>query len=78
MCPEKKFKSRYLCESYQFGIDIRNELNTTDIVTAFERLDRSAEAIEDGYPAWHPAPFSFRAMVLSFIFMEISTFLEGL
>lgn len=63
---------RYLCEAYQLGIAIRNDLHDTDLVTAFEHLDRSISAIEDGYPAWHPAPFSFRAMVLAFIFMEIT------
>ena len=62
----------YLCEAYQFGIDIRNNLHDTDLVTAFENLNRLIDAIEDGYPAWHPAPLSFRAMVLSFIFMEIT------
>ncbi|TKR25180.1 transposase [Natronomonas salsuginis] len=63
---------RYLCEAYQIGIAIRNNLPETDLVTAFERLDQSIDAIEDEYPAWHPAPLSFRAMVLSFIFMEIT------
>ncbi|RBI60445.1 transposase [halophilic archaeon] len=63
---------RYLCEAYQFGIAIRNDLHDTDLVTAFERLDHSIDTIEDGYSAWHPAPLSFRAMVLSFIFMEIT------
>jgi len=63
---------RYLCEAYQLGISIRNDLHDTDLVTAFEQLDHSIDTIEDGYPAWHPAPLSFRAMVLSFIFMEIT------
>ncbi|MFB6235011.1 MAG: transposase [Halopenitus sp.] len=62
----------YLCEAYQLGITIRNDLHDTDLVTAFENLDHSIDSIEDGYPAWHPAPLSFRAMVLSFIFMEIT------
>ncbi|MBX0297359.1 hypothetical protein [Haloarcula nitratireducens] len=51
----------YLCEASQFGIAIGNDLHDTDLVTAFERLDRSIHTIEDGYPAWHPAPLSFRA-----------------
>lgn len=63
---------RYLCEAYQLGIAIRNDLKEYDLVTAFEDLDHSIDAIEDGYPAWHPAPLSFRAMVLSFVFMEIT------
>ncbi|TKX55100.1 hypothetical protein EXE44_16555, partial [Halorubrum sp. SS7] len=63
---------RSLCEAYQLGITIRNKLKETDLVTAFEKLDHSIDAIEDGYPAWHPAPLSFRAMVLSFVFMEIT------
>jgi len=64
---------RSLCEAYQLGIAIRNELKETDLVTAFENLDHSIDAIEDGYPAWHPAPLSFRAMVLSFVFMKITS-----
>lgn len=63
---------RYLCEAYQLGIAIRTNLDESDLVTAFENLDRSIDEIEDGYPAWHPAPLSFRAMVLASIFMEIT------
>lgn len=63
---------RYLCEAYQIGIAIRNDLYESDLATAFENIDHSIDAIEDGYPAWHPAPFSFRAMVLAFVFMEIT------
>ncbi|WP_435197300.1 transposase [Natronomonas sp. EA1] len=63
---------RSLCEAYQFGIDIRTDLRKTDIVTVFENLERSIDTLEDGYPAWHPAPLSFRAMVLAFVFMEIT------
>jgi len=53
-------------------IIIRNKLRETNLVTAFENLDHSIDSIEDGYPAWHPAPLSFRAMVFSFVFMEIT------
>ena len=63
---------RYLCEAYHLGIAIRNDLHDIDLVTAFENLDHSIDAIEDGYPVWHPAPLSFRAMVLSFVFREIT------
>jgi len=63
---------RSLCEAYQLGIAIRNELEGSDLVTAFENLDHSINAVEDGYPAWHPAPLSFRAMVFSSVFMEIT------
>lgn len=61
-----------LCEAYQFGIDIQNGLHETDLVTVFENLERSIDTLEDGYSAWHPAPLSFRAMVLAFVFMEIA------
>ncbi|WP_423746727.1 transposase [Haladaptatus sp. SPP-AMP-3] len=63
---------RYLCEAYQLGIAIRDDLQVTDLLTAFEKLDQSVETIHDGYPAWHPGPLSFRAMVLSFIYLEIT------
>jgi len=53
-------------------IIIRNKLRETNLVTAFENLDHSIDSIEDGYPAWHPAPLSFRAMVFSFVFVEIT------
>src|SRR6056297_480558 len=65
-------RMHYLCEAYQLGIAIRNNLYDSDLITAFENLDHPIDSIEDGYPAWHPAPFSFRAMVLSFVFMEIT------
>ncbi|WP_049906820.1 transposase [Halorubrum tebenquichense] len=63
---------RYLCEAYQLGIAIRNELDESALVTVFENFDYLIDEIEDGYPAWHPAPLSFRAMVLAFVFMEIT------
>jgi len=63
---------RSLCEAYQLRIIIRNKLRETNLVTAFENLDHSIDSIEDGYPAWHPAPLSFRAMVFSFVFVEIT------
>ncbi len=65
-------RMRSLCGAYQLGIAIRNELAGSDLITAFETLDHSIDTIEDGYPAWHPAPLSFRAMILSFVFMEIT------
>lgn len=65
-------RMRYLCEAYQLGIAIRNDLYESDLVTAFENLDHPIDSIEDGYPVWHPAPLSFRAMVLAFIFLEIT------
>ena len=61
-----------LCEVYQLGITIRDKLKETDLITVFEDFDHTIDAIEDRYPAWHPAPLSFRAMVLSFVFMEIT------
>lgn len=70
--PSESPRMRYLCEAYQLGIVVRNELQHTDLVTAVENLDHSVDSIEDGYPSWHPAPLSFRAMVLAFIFMEIT------
>jgi len=68
----ESYRTQYLCEAYKLGIAIRNDLQHTDLVTAFENLDHSIDSIEDGYPAWHPAPLSFRAMVLAFIFLEIT------
>lgn len=70
--PIESLQMRSLCEAYQLGIIIRNKLRETNLVTAFENLDHSIDSIEDGYPAWHPAPLSFRAMVFSFVFVEIT------
>ena len=61
-----------LCEAYQLGITIRNELKKADLVTAFENLDHSIDTIEDGYPAWHPAPLSFHAMTRTPSFLDDS------
>jgi len=60
------------CAKRTSSIIIRNKLRETNLVTAFENLDHSIDSIEDGYPAWHPAPLSFRAMVFSFVFVEIT------
>lgn len=63
---------RHLYEAYQLGINIRNNFYQTDLVTIIEQVNHSFDAIEDGYPDWHPAPLSFRGMVLAFVFMEIT------
>ncbi|GAB7120272.1 transposase [Natrinema pallidum] len=70
--PSESPRTRYLCEAYQLGIAIRNDLQDADLITIFENLDHSIDTIEDGYPAWHPSPLSFHAMVLAFVFMEIT------
>lgn len=56
---DERFRMRYLCEPYQLGVVIRNDLQHTDLVTAFETIDHSIDSVEDSYPAWHPAPLSF-------------------
>jgi len=63
---------RYLCEAYQPGITIRNNLRHTNLVTTFEQIEHPLDVIQDAYPGWHPAPSSFRSMVLAFVFMEIT------
>ena len=60
---------RHLCEAYQLGIAIRNELDESALVAIFENFDCLIDEIEDGCPAWHPAPLSFRAMVPAFVFI---------
>jgi hypothetical protein len=37
---------RYLCEAYQLGIAIRNDLQHVDPVAAFEDLDHLIDSIE--------------------------------
>jgi hypothetical protein len=63
-------RMRSLCEAYQLGISVRTDLTHSDLLTAVEQVGHSIDAIDDGYPAWHPAPLSFRAMVLAFVIME--------
>jgi hypothetical protein len=68
----ENLRMRYLCEAYQLGLAIRNKLEESDLVTVLDNIDHSMNEIEDGYPAWHPAPLSFRGMVLAFVFIEIT------
>jgi hypothetical protein len=63
---------RSLCEAYQLGISIRTKLTRSDLLTAVEQIDHSTDGIKGGYPAWHPAPLSFRAMVLAFVVIGIT------
>jgi hypothetical protein len=65
-------RMRYLCEAYQLGITIRNNLHHTNLVIPFEQIEHPLDAIQDGYLCWHPAPSSFRSMGLAFVFMEIT------
>lgn len=44
----------------------------TDFCTALTDLRLQTETLEDGYPEWHPAPYSFHGMLMLFLYREVT------
>lgn len=49
-----------LSNAYIAGISLRDYLRDgDDLLTALGELDGPFDTLEDSYPDWHPAPYSF-------------------
>jgi hypothetical protein len=66
-------RSRRLTEAYSVGIDLREKLRGgTALTHALASLEGLFDTLEDGYPDWHPAPYSFDGVLRLFLYREIT------
>ncbi|SEH67313.1 hypothetical protein SAMN05192561_1284 [Halopenitus malekzadehii] len=62
-----------MTHAYKTGIKLRETLRDgVCLRAAVSEVTIHMEHLEDGYPSWHPAPDSFRAMLRLFIYREIT------
>ena len=62
-----------MTHAYKTGIKLRETLRDgVCLRAAVSEVTIYMEHLEDGYPSWHPAPDSFRAMLRLFIYREIT------
>ncbi|QIO25360.1 transposase [Haloarcula sp. JP-L23] len=66
-------RSRRLTDAYCVGIDLHDQLRGGSVLTnTLTALEGPFDTLEDGYPEWHPAPYSFHGMLRLFLYREIT------
>ncbi|WP_227378029.1 transposase [Haladaptatus halobius] len=66
-------RGRRLTDAFVAALELRKCLRGgTDFCTAFSDLRFQIETLEDGYPKWHPASYSFHGMHKLFVYLEVT------
>jgi len=66
-------RARRMTDAYSAGIEITEQLRAGDsLPSSIAESTVRAELLDDGYPAWHPAPHTFLGMVRLLIYREIT------
>jgi hypothetical protein len=64
-------RTRYLTDAV--GITLHDTIEEgDDLLTALNALCGPFDVLEDPYPDWHPAPYSFQGMLRPFLYPEIT------
>lgn len=62
-----------LTDAYIVGIKLRDHLREGDELThALKSVSGPFDKLNDSYPDWHPAPYSFHGMLRLFLYREIT------
>jgi hypothetical protein len=62
-----------MTHAYMVGIGLRNDLDDgITLSEAIQRVDGPFETLQDYYPNWHPAPYSFEGILKLFYYREIT------
>ena len=66
-------RGRRLTDAFVAALELRKHLREgTDFCAALTDLELQIETLEDGYPEWHPAPYSFHGMLKLFLYREVT------
>jgi len=66
-------QERLLTDAYIVGVKLRTALESDhSLWTALRQLAGPFDRLDDGYPEWHPAPYSFEGMVRLFLYRELT------
>lgn len=64
---------RLLTDAYLVALDLTEALRDgQSFFAALRTLERPFDSLDDGYPDWHPAPYSFDGMIHLFIYREFT------
>ncbi|MFC4552398.1 transposase [Halorussus sp. GCM10023401] len=62
-----------LTAAYLVGLELRDQIrNGIPFCDALRTFDCSFDTLNDSYPEWHPAPYSFHGMLKLFLYREIT------
>jgi hypothetical protein len=66
-------RGRRLTDAFVAALELRKHLREgTAFCVALTDLELQIETLEDGYPEWHPASYSFHGMLKLFVYLEIT------
>jgi len=66
-------QERLLTDAYIVGVKLRTALESDQSLwTAVRQLAGPFDLLDDAYPEWHPAPYSFTGMVRLFLYRELT------
>nr|WP_211250897.1 hypothetical protein [Haladaptatus cibarius] len=66
-------RGRRLTDAFVAALELcKNLREGTDFCTALTDLTYQIETLEDGYPKWHPSPYSFHGMLELFVYLEVT------
>ena len=66
-------RGRRLTDAFVAALELRKNLREgTSFCTALADLTLQIETLEDGYPKWHPSPYSFHGMLKLFVYLEVT------
>ncbi|ODR80085.1 transposase [Haladaptatus sp. W1] len=66
-------RGRRLTDAFVAALELRKHLRKgTAFCAALTDLELQIETLKDGYPEWHPAPYSFHGMLKLFLYREVT------
>ncbi|CQR53042.1 MULTISPECIES: transposase [Haloferax] len=66
-------RGRRLTDAFVAALELRKHLREgTAFCDALTVLKLQIETLEDDYPEWHPAPYSFHGMLKLFVYLEVT------
>ncbi|MFC7164953.1 transposase [Halospeciosus flavus] len=66
-------RGQRLTDAFVAALELRKLLRKgAAFCDVFADLELRIETLEDGYPEWHPAPYSFRGMLKLFLYREVT------
>jgi hypothetical protein len=66
-------RGRRLTDAFVAALVLRKHLREgTELCTALTNLELQIKTLKDGYPEWHPTPYSFHGMLKLFIYLEVT------
>lgn len=68
-----KKRGRRLTDAFVAALELRKHLREgTDICAALTDFRLQIKTLEDEYPEWYPAPYSFHGMLKLFVYLEVT------